>query len=113
MTEHLPSSLATAHQNWDERWKDAAVRTAWDQPGALVQALIPRMRERGLHRVLDLGCGIGRHAQYLATQGFQCVGIDASDTGLSYARERAAAAGLTIDYQTGSFYELSFVEGSF
>jgi 2-polyprenyl-3-methyl-5-hydroxy-6-metoxy-1,4-benzoquinol methylase len=113
MDEHLSKSLATAHQNWDERWKDAAVRAAWDEPGALVQALLPRMRERGLRRVLDLGCGIGRHAHYLAAQGFQCVGVDASDAGLSYARERAAADGLTIDYQTGTFYDLPFGEGSF
>ena len=53
-TEDSPTSLATAHQNWDERWKDAAVRAAWDEPEALVQALVPRMRHRGLDRVLDL-----------------------------------------------------------
>jgi tellurite methyltransferase len=112
-TEDSSTSLATAHQNWDERWKDAAMRAAWHEPGALVQALVPRMRERGFHRVLDLGCGIGRHAHYLATQGFLCTGVDASDAGLSYARERAAEAGLSIDYRVGTFYELPFAEGTF
>src|SRR5579864_6498569 len=112
-TEDPSSNLATAHQNWDERWKDPGVRAAWHEPEALVQALVPRMRERGLHRVLDVGCGIGRHAQYLAAQGFLCTGMDASDVGLSYARERAAAAGLTIDYRAGRFYELPFSDVSF
>jgi tellurite methyltransferase len=63
--------------------------------------------------VLDLGCGIGRHAHYLAAQGFHCVGVDASDAGLRYARERAAAAGLAVDYRTGTFYEIPFSDGNF
>src|SRR5579872_6682285 len=109
----MSDDLATAHQNWEERWKNAGVRAAWEQPDALVQALVPRMRERGLHRVLDLGCGIGRHAHYLAEQGFTCVGVDASEAGLSYARERAAAAGLSIEYRAGTFYELTSIENAF
>ena len=112
-TEDWSNNLATAHQNWDARWKDPAVRAAWDEPEPLVQALVPRMRQRGLRRVLDLGCGIGRHAHYLASQGFVCTGIDASDAGLSYACRRAADAGLTIEYREGSFYELPFADGDF
>jgi 2-polyprenyl-3-methyl-5-hydroxy-6-metoxy-1,4-benzoquinol methylase len=113
VTEHLSSGLATAHQNWDERWNDAAVRAGWEQPDNLVQALVPRMRQRGLKRVLDLGCGIGRHAQYMAAQGFVSVGVDASHSALSHAHERAAAAGLSIDYRLGTFYEPGLADGSF
>ena len=50
--------LATAHEEWDERWKDAATRAAWLEPEPLVLALAERLRERGLARVLDLGCGV-------------------------------------------------------
>ena len=38
-------------------------------------------------RVLDLGCGTGEHARFLATAGFAVVGIDASDSMLAKARE--------------------------
>ena len=74
---------------------------------------MPQLRERGLLRVLDLGCGIGRHAHYLASQGFSCVGVDASETGLNYARRQAALAGLTIEYRSGPFYAVPFGDGRF
>ena len=106
-------NLATAHQAWDERWTSDAERRRWLEPDPLVQALVPVLRARGFKHVLDVGCGIGRHAHYLAGEGFACVGIDASESGLAYARERAAAAGLTIDYRGGTFYELPFAERTF
>jgi SAM-dependent methyltransferase len=108
-----PARLATAHEEWDERWKDAASRAAWLEPEPLVLALAERLRERGLSRVLDLGCGVGRHAQYLAARGFECVGVDASESGLAYAREHAAAAGVRVDYRVGTFYDLPFADCSF
>lgn len=38
-------------------------------------------------RVLDTGCGIGRHSISLAKKGFDVVGIDTSDIYLSFAKE--------------------------
>src|SRR5215472_13347455 len=96
--------LDTGHETWDQRWQNENERTAWSQPHELVIQLGELMRRRGGVRVLDLGCGIGRHAHYLASSGFQCVGVDASTSGLTFAREQAASDGLNIDYRTGSFY---------
>ncbi len=42
-------------------------------------------------RVLDLGCGNGKNAVWLAAQGFDVVGIDFAREGLRQARERARA----------------------
>lgn len=39
-------------------------------------------------RILDLGCGPGRHALYLQSRGFQVVGLDASPTQVALARVR-------------------------
>lgn len=38
-----------------------------------------------LKRVLDLGCGTGEHARFLAAQGYEVVGIDASESMLEKA----------------------------
>ncbi len=37
-------------------------------------------------RVLDLACGRGRHARYLAEKGFDVTGIDISESNIVYAR---------------------------
>ncbi|MDP6041123.1 MAG: class I SAM-dependent methyltransferase, partial [Candidatus Latescibacteria bacterium] len=39
-------------------------------------------------RVLDIGCGPGRHAIYLQDQGFDVLGIDASPLAIKVAKER-------------------------
>lgn len=46
-------------------------------------------------RALDLGCGTGTNAVYLATHGWDVVGIDFSPKAISLARARATASGLT------------------
>jgi len=47
-------------------------------------------------RVLDLGCGSGRHAIGLARRGFDVVGVDVSEYALARARAAAAEAGVRI-----------------
>ncbi|MFF8013704.1 methyltransferase domain-containing protein [Streptomyces sp. NPDC007929] len=52
--------------------------------------------ERGLlggGRALDLGCGPGRNALYLAERGFDVDAVDLSATAVDWARERARATG--------------------
>lgn len=52
----------------------------------------PRMEREALKeargRVLDVGCGPGRHALHLQRKGFRVVGIDASPTQCALARVR-------------------------
>ncbi len=50
-------------------------------------------------RILDIGCGTGRHAIELVKRGYQVTGFDLSEAQLRRAREKAAAAGVSIDFQ--------------
>jgi len=45
-------------------------------------------------RILDVGCGTGRHAIELARRGYQVTGIDLSANQLARAREKALTAGV-------------------
>lgn len=50
-------------------------------------------------RLLDIGCGTGRHAVELAKRGYSVVGFDLSEGQLRLAREKAAAIGVAVEYQ--------------
>jgi tellurite methyltransferase len=50
---------ATAVEAWDERWATPEGRADWLAPHPAVAALVPVLKARGAHHVLDLGCGVG------------------------------------------------------
>ncbi|MCZ7652481.1 MAG: methyltransferase domain-containing protein [Thermoanaerobaculia bacterium] len=50
-------------------------------------------------RVLDVGCGTGRHAIELARRGFRVTGIDLSAGMLAEARRKAEAVGVEVDFR--------------
>ena len=65
----------------------------------------------GLHagqRVLDVGCGPGRHALELARRGITVLGIDASEDFVRLARAAAAAEGLAATFEVLDVRALAF-----
>ena len=66
--------------------------------------------------VLDLGCGYGSTARYLArTHGCKVTGINISEKELELARLRAAEAGLEhlLSFEQGDFHSLLYENESF
>ena len=55
--------------------------------------------------LLDLGCGPGRHAVPFAQRGFRVTAVDLSAFHLGKARDRAAAAGVSIEFVAGDMRE--------
>ncbi len=50
-------------------------------------------------RALELGCGLGANAIWLARQGWQVLAIDLSDVAIDRARKRAKDAGAEVEFQ--------------
>jgi tellurite methyltransferase len=109
----LSNPTTTAHVAWDATWAQAGSRAAWLRPERWVRDTLPLLRKHEVQRVLDLGSGVGRHAQFFAQEGFLTSGYDASPTGIDYARKVAESAGLDIDYQVGSFTSLPWEDATF
>jgi 2-polyprenyl-3-methyl-5-hydroxy-6-metoxy-1,4-benzoquinol methylase len=61
-------------------------------------------------RILDIGCGTGRHALELAKRGYRVTGIDLSEPMLRRAKEKATAENLTIDFRQQDARALSFLQ---
>ena len=103
----------TAVEAWDKRWATSEGRADWLEPHPAVVAILPELHARGARRVLDLGCGVGRHALLLAEHGFDVEAIDGSPTGLAVVRETAAARGLSVGLHQGLADALPFPDVSF
>lgn len=58
-------------------------------------------------RALDLGCGHGRHAIYLASHGWDVTGIDIVAHAVATARRKAAEAGVSPRLITGDVTDLA------
>jgi len=84
---------AADRQKWDSKYSaaDAAPR----EPSAVLISLADYLPSRG--RALDVAGGAGRNGIWLANRGLDVTIADVSPVGLAVARERAAAAKLTIE----------------
>jgi len=59
-------------------------------------------------RILDVGCGTGRHSIELAKRGYKVTGIDLSESMLARAREKAQMNHLNIDFRRQDARLLTF-----
>jgi SAM-dependent methyltransferase len=83
---------------WDQRYRDAD--TPWDT--GVPSAELTRVLDEGrvpVGRAIELGCGGGTNAIFLAQRGFSVTAVDGAAVGLELARERAARANVQVDWQ--------------
>ena len=59
-------------------------------------------------RIIDVGCGTGRHSIELSKRGYSITGIDLSESQLARAKEKAKQLNLKIDFQQHDARNLPF-----
>jgi tellurite methyltransferase len=85
-------------QKWDERYRDGAY-TERDYPSVLLSDWLPGLLPAEVPgRALDVGCGAGRNALFLAESGFNVTAIDISEEALVRAKQSAEERNLEIDW---------------
>ena len=78
---------------WNQRYAEDSYRK--NNPVTLLENWLPKLP---MGRALDVACGAGRNAIFLAQAGFQVDAIDISVAGLDQARQKAEARGLEINW---------------
>lgn len=79
--------------DWNDRWRERADEPLTVDPWLL--ALAPTLPDSGC--ALDLACGRGRHALFLAEQGLSVTALDSSTEALAQLRSEAARRALEIE----------------
>ena len=87
-------------KKWNSRYSDGAYAELTHPSELLVDALDEGVEQGG--RALDIACGAGRNALYMAECGFQVTAMDISDQALIAARRGAAQRNLSVCWMAGS-----------
>ncbi|MCR9260795.1 MAG: class I SAM-dependent methyltransferase [Pseudomonadaceae bacterium] len=82
-----------SHKNkWDERYRSTSL--TWSaQPNALFAEIV---KDLPPGKALDVACGEGRHASWLAERGWQVTAVDFSTVGLAKAQQIAQQRDLDV-----------------
>jgi len=84
---------------WDARY-EAGEYVARTHPCALLEAMLPLWSPPPVNaRALDLACGAGRNAVFMASHGYQVDAVDISTNALARGAERAAEASVAVNWQ--------------
>ncbi len=91
--------MTSAHvdRDWEGRYRLG--ETPWDS-GLPSRELQRVLREHNVAtcRALELGCGTGTNAAYLATQGFDVTAVDCASNALEQARHKAEQLGVSVGW---------------
>jgi len=64
-------------------------------------------------RAIDLGCGTGDNAIFLAQNGFDVTGVDFAKSAIKKARDKAKLLGVAVDFVVDDLTMLRHVQGLF
>jgi len=92
---------------WDEQYRKQADSAA-DRESVPNPLLVDAARYLRPGRALDLACGTGRNALWLARQGWSVTAVDGSATAVEVLRNRAERSGVTVDAQVADLETNAF-----
>lgn len=89
------SSRSEIVEFWETFYAEG--RGRWS--GKVNAALVEEVGGKAAGRALDLGCGQGADAIWLAREGWEVTGVDVSSVALAKADEEAQAAGVAVTWE--------------
>jgi SAM-dependent methyltransferase len=104
--------MCTDTSDWNRRYTDRD--TPWDtnQPSAELARVLCEWAIEPC-RVIEIGCGTGTNAVFLAERGFQVTAFDVSPLAIEQAERRAAGGGVTVEFFTANILDLPNLKVTF
>ena len=99
---------------WGEIFADPVMQGR--EPNPELMGLIPRWQSAGCRRVLDAGCGVGRHLLPLLAAGFRVWGVDCDAQVLEFLKVRlvnSSAPAVVANLVQADLNRLPFSPGAF
>jgi ubiquinone/menaquinone biosynthesis C-methylase UbiE len=88
---------------WDKAFKEKG--KIFVKPQRDISKIAKCFKKAGVKKILDLGCGSGRHLVYLAKRGFDAYGIDIARHGIKIARDWLKKEGLKSHLKVGDMHK--------
>lgn len=85
----------------------------WQEAASEVYPLVSRWQKLGLKKLLDLGCGVGRHALLMSANSFEVTATDLSLDGINKLQETAKSQNLNITTKVADMLSPPFPNNSF
>ncbi|NFO13098.1 class I SAM-dependent methyltransferase [Clostridium botulinum] len=79
----------------------------------IVQYVFKNFKRDGKAKVLDLGCGAGRHVFFMANENLETYGIDISNEGVEYTKKILEQSDLKGNIECGSVSDLPYSDNYF
>ena len=98
--------------DWDSFYQSDAAPWETKHPSTELQRVIGQEKVQPC-RAIELGCGTGINAVWLAQQGFEVTAVDISPRAIEKARGRAAAAGVKIRFVVADVLDLKEVSDTY
>jgi 2-polyprenyl-3-methyl-5-hydroxy-6-metoxy-1,4-benzoquinol methylase len=104
------SGSAVQAAGWDARYSERGGARWSGRPNGRLLAEVASLPPG---RALDVGCGEGADAIWLARNGWTVIAADISEVAVTRAREAAELAGAVVEWVRGDALRTAFPAGSF
>ncbi|MGH9224881.1 MAG: class I SAM-dependent methyltransferase [Acidimicrobiales bacterium] len=106
---HHSHDASSGEGSWDDRYR--AREQIWS--GRPNGALVAEIADQSPGSALDVGCGEGADAVWLAVRGWRVMALDVSEVALDRAREAASGAGVDVEWHNTGLLDAPLAPGGF